>query len=244
MKKIIALSFFCLFLSSTFAEGFNTSVKKNAPQKIRKRNARPDIPGTLLIEFGLNILQDNAESMDVELLGSRTINFIYLYDIQIGSSKFSFLPGIGVGLDRYKFDEDITITRNADGTSSTVAVPGGGVKKSMLVTNYLEIPLEFRFHSNPNDKKRSFKLGLGFKAGLLFNAHTKIKQEIDGETTKVKVHDDFALNRFRYGVTGRIGIGGFNVFVYQNMNELFEDGKGPEATSTSNLTVGVSFTGF
>ncbi len=244
MKKLIAISFFSLFICSAFAGGFSKPAEKNAPMKIRKRNARPDIPGTLLIELGWNLLQNDNPSIATELLGSRTLNFYYLRDIRVGNTNFFVLPGIGVGLDRYKFDEDVTLDRQADGTVNVDTVFGGKVKKSMLITNYLDIPLEVRFYTNPSDKKRSFKVGIGFKVGVLINSHTKIKQEVNGEMTKRKVNDNFALNRFRYGVTGRIGIGGFNVFYYSSLNTLFESDKGPLGTEANNVTVGLSFTGF
>ena len=248
MKNIIALLILSTVALSTMAEGVPQLKAEKAPMKIRKRQARPDVPGHLLIEFGLNILLNDNPAIETELLGSRTLNFYYLYDIRIANSKFYFLPGIGVGLDRYKFDEDVTVARTIDAlgekTTTFDTINTGGIKKSMLVTNYLDIPLELRFYGNPNDQRRSFKAGVGLKIGMLMSSHTKIKVEQDGDVSKLKVKDSFDLTRFRYGVTGRIGIGGFNVFYYQSLTPLFEKDKGPNMTETSNITVGLSFTGF
>lgn len=245
MKKIIVLSFLSLIAFSAFATGPKKQGSKKSTMKIRQRAARPDIPGNLLIEFGLNVLQNDDVGFDAELFGSRTVNIYYLYDIRVGNTNFFVLPGIGLGLDRYKFDEDITVTNPAgSGMTEFNPIVGGGVKKSMLVTNYVDIPIEVRFLANPADTRRSFKVGAGFKVGYLFSSHTKIKQELESDMTKTKVKNDFNLNRFRYGVTGRIGVGGFNVFYYQSLNTLFEDGSGPLETDLNNITIGVSFTGF
>ena len=245
MRKIIALSFLSLIALTAAANGPNKEGSKKSTMKIRKRSARPDIPGNLLIEFGFNALQNDDPSIDTKLIGNRTVNFYYLYDIRVGKTNFFVLPGIGLGLDRYKFDEDVTLVQDPfAGLTGFSDIIGGGVKKSMLVTNYIDIPIEVRYLTNPADARRSFKAGVGFKVGYLYSAHTKIKQELEGEMFKTKVKGTYNLNRFRYGVTGRIGIGGFNVFYYQSLNPLFEDGEGPFETEANNITKGLSFTGF
>ena len=248
MKNLIALLILSTVSLSIMAEGVPQFKAEKAPMKIRKRQARPDVPGHLLIEFGINLLMKDDPTIETEIMGSRTLNFYYLYDIRIANTKFFFLPGIGVGLDRYKFSENVTLARTVDalGEKATTfdTITTGGIKKSMLVTNYLDIPLELRFYGNPDDQRRSFKAGLGFKVGVLMSSHTKIKRQQDGDISKEKVKDSFDLTRLRYGVTGRIGIGGFNVYYYQNLTPLFEKNKGPNRTEVSNITVGLSFTGF
>lgn len=245
MHKIILLTVICFFTFLTSIAGGTEPESKQERKKNNKKTARPDIPGMLLIDLGFNVLQNNTNTpFDLELLGSRTANFYYQYDIRLKTSKFFLLPGIGLGLDHYKFDEDITLSRQADNQVTVDTIVGGGVKKSLLVANYLDIPLEIRFFSNPQDKKRSFKVGLGFKAGVLLNAHTKIKQNVNGALTKRKHKDDFALNRFRYGITGRLGVGGVSLFYYQNLDTLFEPDRGSLSTDASTITIGLSINGF
>ena len=248
MRKLILLTFFSFCVQIALAGNGPKVATSKAPMNIKKTNARPDVPGTLIIDFGYNLLQNNKTDLGLRLLGSRTVNFYYLYDIRIAKSKFFLLPGIGVGLDRFKFDEDVTPTKtvDSDGNNTTLFVPisGGGVKKTMLTTNFIDIPVELRFYGNPEDSKRSFKAGMGFKVGYLLDAHTKIKQDLDGDVTKYKIHSDFNLNKLRYGWTARVGVGGFNVFYYQSLNTLFQSGKGPGRTNMNNATIGLSFTGF
>jgi hypothetical protein len=248
MKKFLATVIIILVSLASYAGGAPQLKTEKAPMKIRKRNARPDVPGTMLIELGWNFLQNKDIDLDINSFGSRTLNLTYLYDIRIGKSKFYFLPGISVGLDRYKFDKNITLVETLDANGDEIiqadTLSFTSVKKSLLVANYLDIPFEIRFIANPEDSKRSFKVGVGFKVGVLMSSHTKVKYDDAGDTIKEKIKDTYGLSKFRYGVVGRIGIGGFNVFYYQNLTTLFESGKGPLKTGLNNVTVGFSFTGF
>ena len=214
--------------------------------KIRKRNARPDVPGTFLIELGWNSLQDNLDEMDIIPFSSRTVNLYYFYNIPLGKGKFELMPGIGLGLDRYSFDDDITLSQsNTTGNVTITDLDFDNVQKTLLVSNYIDIPLELLFYSNPDDKRRSFKIGIGGKFGLKYSSHTKVKYDNeDGATVIEKDKRDFGLNPIRYGATGRIGLGGFSLFFYQSLSNLFEDGQGPMNTETRNLTIGLSFIGF
>lgn len=84
------------------------------------------------------------------------------------------------------------------------------IVKSSLVTNYLEMPIEFRFDTKPEDIARSFNVAIGGRVGLRLNSFTKVKYKEDGETIKVKDKRSLGLNDFRYGVYTRVGIGGFS----------------------------------
>lgn len=258
MKKIfVYLLTFTIALSAYAGEQNNPAGSGDkpadhlGPMKIRKRTARPDIPGTFLIDIGWNLVQSAPDNFETSVIGSRTLNMYYYYDIPVGNSNFVLMPGIGVGLDRFKFDNDITLSQGVDTDGNTVvsfvdlndAFPTADIKKSQLIANYIDIPLEVRFYSNPSDKKRSFNVSVGGRAGIRFSSHTKLKYELNGDKVKTKDKQEFGLNRFRYGVTGRIGIGGFNLFYYQSLSEMFDGG--PSGTvDTSNITVGLSFTGF
>ncbi|MFW5761121.1 MAG: PorT family protein, partial [Cyclobacteriaceae bacterium] len=80
--------------------------------------------------------------------------------------------------------------------------------------------------------------------GILYDSHTKIKYVVDGETRKIKEKQQLGVNRFRYGVHGRVALGAVSVFYYQNLSELFND-DGPEGTAeTNSFMAGISFTLF
>jgi hypothetical protein len=239
MKKILGLILAVLVSNVLIAQEEN-------------KKGKPDIPGTLLIDLGFNFLNDAPVSMDTKFFGSKTLNLYYQYDIKMGDSKFSFHPGIGVGIDKYAFDTVTLIhAQDVNGEYANTMVKledllpnASGFDKTKLAATYLDLPFEFRFHTNPYDKSRSFKFGLGGRIGLRLSSQTKIKYREDGNTVKFKNNQSFDMNPIRYGATARIGIGWFNLFYYHNFSELFKSGKGPEGTAATNYTVGLTIAGF
>ena len=213
---------------------------------------RPDVPGTLLVDIGVNLLQNNnVDALETGIWGSKTVNVYYLHDMRLGNSKIYFLPGVGLGFDKYKFDEDVTLRPNPDNLDETItadpAVLIDGdvvVTKSKLAANFVDVPIEFRFYSNPDDISRSFKVGLGGKVGILYNSHTKVNYELNDNDNQIKHKQDLNLTKIRYGATARVGFGSFNLFAYYGLNELFEEGKGPEATEASTLSFGLTINAF
>jgi hypothetical protein len=214
--------------------------------QIKERAKRPDLPGTFLVEFGFNRPQNTADDFDIGFWGSRTVNVYYQYDFTLPffQSKFSLSPAIGLGMDRYKFKNDYTLGYTAGSNDLAMIDPERDVKKSQLITNYVDMPVEFRYTHNPADPARSFKLGIGFRTGLLISSFTKLKYEEENEKVKEKIRRDWNLNRYRYGFFGKIGFGNVSLFGYYNSSTLFEKGKGPDGPDINNLTIGLSLGGF
>jgi len=251
MKKFLLWSLFSCF--SLFILANNGAPKKNKinPKDtlgLKHVQARPDIPGTLLIDLGFNIFQDNLPEMELGNFGSKALNIYYYFDFSIGNSHFSFNPGLGFGLDKYSFDDDVTLVNSGNNLIEVAQLadilPAADIIKSKLAANYFDIPVEFRFNSKKNDHRRSFKVAIGGKIGLLMTSHTKIKYKEEGTTIKLKNKQDFNLNKFRYGAHARIGVGGFNVFFYYGISELFENNKGPQGTPVTTMNLGISIAGF
>jgi hypothetical protein len=223
-------------------------------QPIKKRG-RPDIPGTFVVELGLNRAQQAPSDFKIGLWGSRTINFYYQYDIRILKSRFSFVPGIGLSLERYKFKNNNILSYANNTTDSVVLMTPTqagitGVKRSQLITNYIEIPIEIKYSSKPDDPARSFKASIGGRIGYLYDSFTKVKYKENGEKKVYKDKQNFNLNSFRYGLYGKVGIGNFSVFTYYNISPLFKTGKGFRSNTAAGfndfntITVGISLASF
>jgi hypothetical protein len=228
-----------------------------------KKTARPDIPGTFVVEFGLNRDLGAATNFSLFLWGSRTLNLYYQYDIRLFKSKFSVVPGIGLSLERYSFKRVRRFHFNEKrdslylihrGESPGIHLDTLSLKKSRLITNYVEMPIEFRYTSKPEDPAHAFKIGVGARVGYLFDSFSKLKFHQDGQNKILKDKQDFFLNKFRYGVFAKVGIGNFSLFAYYNMNTLFQKNKSPFARDTptltyfnkdfSTMTVGISLASF
>jgi len=232
--------------------------QSEVPKKI---TARPDIPGTFVLEFGVNRDLSAPPDFSLGLIGSRSANLYYQYEFRILKSSFSFVPGIGLSLERFKFKNNYVIDYATSAIADGILMfaPGDtipGIKKSQLITNYIEVPLELRYSTNPEDPARSFKISIGGRVGYMYDSFSKVKYKENGEGKKIKNKEDFNLTKFRYGVTARIGVGNFSIFGYYNLTSLFEDGKGVNerigegTTQTlvkkdfSTLTIGISLASF
>ncbi|WP_226390465.1 outer membrane beta-barrel protein [Penaeicola halotolerans] len=243
MKKLNLLAVLFLLLSvSAWAQ--ESSEDTGAPVN---RNGRADIPGSLYFDLGFSLLQGRPADMETSFFGSKVVNVYYQRDLNLGkNSGFTFAPGIGLGLERYAFDGQQTlIFDRTEGTSSLgelsdIYGAGLSVNKSKLIANYVDIPVEFKYHTNKNDYSRGFRVALGAKFGVLYHSHTKSKFEQDGESRTVKDRQGYALNSFRYGAYARLGFNGFNFWSYYGLSEVFESGKGPSQTEANTLSFGVS----
>jgi hypothetical protein len=174
--------------------------------------------------------------------------------MRILKSKFSFHPGVGFSFERYRFRNNYVLNYDNSNNGALSMIPpnqyGQAVRKSQLITNYLEVPLELRFSTNPEDPTRSFKIAIGARGGVLFNSFTKVKYHDNGNNVKIKDREKYNLNPFRYSVFAKIGAGNFSIFGYYNLTPIFKSGKGPIYNSsdipvdTQNFTVGISLSSF
>lgn len=225
------------------------SLTVSAQENVKKAS-RVSIPGSFLVDLGVNYGVSAPDKFETGFLGSRTLNLYYQYPIRIAKTKFSFVPGIGFGLDRFKLTNNYTLNAKpgADGTYALVLADTStlylGTKKSMIIANYFDVPVEFRFDTHPDDISRSFNIALGGRFGVLFDGKTKIKYKQDGEEKIIKDKQRHGLNEIRYGMYTRIGIGGFNFFFFYNSSSLFKTDKGPEKTAMNTFTTGISINGF
>ena len=215
------------------------------PAQEPTRRGLPDLPGSFVLEFGFNQTMDAPDTFDIGFWGSRSVNIFYQFDKRIGNSKFSIHPGLGLSLERFKLKNNYTLTST---TSTTELVPADdfypGIKKSMVVTNYFEVPLEIRFSTRPDDPSRSFRLSVGGRIGYLFDSSTKIKYNEDGEVKTIKDKQNYNLTKLRYGTFFKVGAGNIGLIAYYNLTPLFEEEEGPEQTEMSTFSIGLSVSSF
>lgn len=248
---MIRAAFFIIFLALALPAAAQVSEPNAESAYTTPRTGQPNIPGTFVLELGINSALDAPDRFDVGLWGSRTVNVYYTHELRLMKSKFSLVPGIGLSLERFKFKNGATLGYNAN-DSLTLLLPAEtaitGERKSQLITNFIDVPVELRFTSNPDDPNRAFKIAVGGRIGYLYDAFTKMKYKEDGETKQYKDKQNFNLNRFRYGVYGKLGIGNFSLFGYYNLTPLFKEGEGLYEGTVANdfqtVTVGISLSAF
>jgi len=178
----------------------------------------------IVVEFTFDNWIHDEKDLKVKWY-SRGFNTYFMYDIQLGKRKvISAAPGLGFGTSSI-FTNSAMVE---DSTGTQLVKRTDDYKKNKIGLAYFDIPVELRFRSKPNAKNKSWKVAAGFKAGVLMDGKTKLKQENaagDMKIYKEKKYDD--LNRFRYGVTFRVGYGPFSLIGYYSLASVFDKGNGP-----------------
>jgi hypothetical protein len=151
-----------------------------------------------------------------------------------GSPKLSLGIGLGISTSNISFKKMDVDVKAAPGLLPFTALDSANhFKKYKLATSFLEIPLEFRYTSKPNNPNKSVKAALGLKVGTLVNAHTKGKtlQDKNGTTLNAFVEKENSkrfLNTTHFMATARVGYGIFSLFGSYQLNKLLKDGAGPD----------------
>lgn len=81
--------------------------------------------------------------------------------------------------------------------------------------------------------KGSFRIGAGGYAGYRLFSYTKVKFDDGNDTEKDFEYDNFFLNNFRYGVRVQIGFSFTDLFFNYDLNELFQENRGPKLNAFS-----------
>ncbi|MGX5818013.1 porin family protein [Chitinophaga lutea] len=153
---------------------------------------------------------------------SRGFNIALMYDIPITKKHFSVAAGLGFSSSNI-FLKDQYIDMDNANSNAVRFVSSTAFKKYKVATNYLEIPLEFRYRQVTDNANTGLKASLGVRAGMLVNAHTKGKNSLGGEKNIIKEQNKRFFNPWRFAATAKLGYGNFALFYTLNLNPLFKD---------------------
>lgn len=209
----LAITFFSILGIQGFAQD-------SIPSSKSKLKIKDQVILDLTMTNWLNIPSGIKNNM----LQSRCVGVYYMFEIPFGKSNFSV--AFGAGFSSQNVSNNAKIIYSND---STIFEPiTASYKANKISTNYLDIPVELRFKTNPDSHNKSFYFTAGFKGEYLVNSHTKYK---DSEG-KLKVFNVKNLLQYPYGITVRTGYGWFGLVGYYSLTTLF-DGKGPAVTPFS-----------
>lgn len=226
MQKIVLLSLtiFLVFASSA----------QQMPRVSRKIDLSSRPGDHLMLQFALDRWSNMPDSINSHQSGfSKGFNAYFMTDKPFKSSpKFSLGLGIGVGTSNISFKK-----MNVDIKSTNTKLPFTALdstnhfKKYKLSLSYLEVPLEFRFTSNPLNSSKSWKIAIGGKAGTLINAHTKGKDLEDKNGRLLssyteKENSKKYFNGTRFMGTARIGYGILSLYGAYQLNNILKDASG------------------
>ena len=139
-------------------------------------------------------------------------------DMPIKNSKYSWFYGLGYDFSTIRHNINFQSFPSIDGTIREIGVGILNVPYSInkLSTQYLELPLEFRYRTQT---KYPFRLYLGSKIGYMINSSYTLDEESIGLYKRRNIDE---LDRFKYGITFRIGCGMVNFYTYYGLNGLIQ----------------------
>ncbi len=243
MKKIVFVVISCLFFSMAFSQESTPSTTNNS--KVNFANRSGD-------HFMLQLSSDHWTGMPDSISShqkgfSKGFNaYIMLNKPFKSAPKLSLGIGLGISTSNMTFKKMDIDVKGAPGLLPFTALDSTNhFKKYKLATSFLEIPLEFRFTSKPNNPNKSFKAAVGIKVGTLVNAHTKGKtwQSASGTTLNAFVQKENSKRFFNttdFMATARLGYGIVSLFGSYQLNKLLKDGAGP---NIKLYQVGVTISG-
>ena len=189
--------------------------------------ARPDIPGELMVDLGLNYLDEISSDLNQQAWLSKSLG-IYYTKRKIFKKKMVFNYGIGMGFENLDFGSNNTIYDEGgelkidDFPSDFSDFP---IQKNRLAITYLEVPLEMRFYPTGTEFGEGLFLSVGSIGGIRIDSHTKWKYNDEGDDKVQKNSGSFDLNRFRFGYQLRFDyyflFADYNPFQYFRYSYLF-----------------------
>lgn len=180
-------------------------------------------------DFSLSRTADN-EYMDLNTGKSWNMNLNFAqYSINLINNKFGIVTGLGIEWNYYRFDNNNTIYKDANGViaSDDTSYASVSVVKSKLSTTYAMVPVLLEWHSSASQHK-GVVISAGVIGGVKLGSNTKVLYKEEGDENKDKKRDDYNLSPFKYGVTARIGVGDWLIYGNYYLTSLFEKDKGPE----------------
>jgi hypothetical protein len=157
--------------------------------------------------------------------------------------------GVGIGIDASNIFFDKTDVGVAAIGNQTLAFRntsnGDHFKKYKLVITNLDVPLELRYAFNPANTNKSWKIALGFKAGLLLSTYTKGKdlENQGGQIINSYIEKKSSTRYFNTGRivgTARVSYGWIGVFGTYQLTPLIKNGSGP---TVNPYSIGIVLSG-
>ncbi len=205
------------------------------------------------IDFGFNTLfnpdyshfnKSDGYFMENDFIRSNSVFFNIVqqsFGLQISRNTIGIVTGLGLQLQSFRLDKNTTLEKLPNSKIVPKKLYFDSNQKSKLSSAYVIIPLLAEFQIPIKNYADRAYISAGVYAGLRLSSHTKIKYRIDGKKEKLKIPDDFSLQKFKSGFMARIGYRWINVFATYDISPLFLEGKGPGLTP---FTVGFTFLQF
>ena len=198
-----------------------------------------------LIQYGSDSWLNHPDSIKTKGF-SRHFNFYVMMDKPMKTNpKFSLAYGLGFASSNIFFDHQYVKVK---GSGTTLAFDSTThFNKSNVVMEYLQVPVEMRYYSDPQHPNKSWKMAVGVKAGVLLKSYYKGKNLMDqngasyyGSTYILKEKNNRYFNSTTFVATARVGYGNFSLNCDYQITPVLKQGAGPDMHT---LSIGLTVSG-
>ena len=171
---------------------------------------------------------NNAKSSNVNI-------WVVQQKVNLYKHYLNLKYGVGIEMYNFRFERPISFSNNP---GSYVFFDNVHFSKNKLFVEYLTVPIQLNFQSNPQNDK-SFYASIGISPGYLVQSHTK---QISDERGKKKVNGNFNLNNYKMATIGELGIGSVRLYGAYSMTNLFD--KNLTYFDMAPIVIGIRFSKF
>src|SRR6056297_3307 len=176
--------------------------------------------------------------MEQEVWGSWNFN-IHLFKTRLSLHKNYISLMSGLSFEYFQYDLENEVSMRPRDPNVVFDFTGTDYDVNRLSAWYMTVPLTVNFESNPENTKRSFRVGAGGFVGLRRNTQYREKFDIFDNRT----NNNFNFNQFRYGVNAEIGYGWITLYGNLALNDFF-DADNNDVYDMMPLNVGIRLIGF
>jgi hypothetical protein len=220
-------------------------IKTPEAPKVKKDWSKVDVSKRptdhFILQYGADILLNTPDSITTKGF-SRHFNFYFLMDKPFKTDhRYSIAYGLGITSNNIFFNGtnyvDLKATSNTlpFRTSVISGADSSSYKKFKLTTMYVDVPVELRYFTNPENPNHSWKFALTAKAGILLKGYTKGKDlqlktggSVYGANYVEKESDTKFLDGTHFALGARIGYGNISINGEYQVTSLLKSGVGPD----------------
>lgn len=231
MRRILLLLLALPIALSSVAQQETAPKPKKKKFDVTSRNG-----DHLMVQIAHNMWTGMPDSISSHTKGlNKSLSMYLLFDKPFKKDpRFSLAFGGGIGSSNI-FTKNLLANIDANSLKMPFVNTDSldHYKKYKIATAYLEVPLEFRFSSDPENPLKSIKGALGFKVGTLLAAWTKGRNLVNKTGSALsngvyKIKDKDYFNKTRLAATARVGYGPVTLFGTYYFSPVFKDGVAPD----------------
>jgi hypothetical protein len=190
---------------------------------------------TVGFDLFTDIWMEKPADMKIRAI-NQGFNVFGTYNFELTESgKHTFSAGIGIRNNQLYSNSQIN---NIKADTIVFTPITNNYKRSKLHLVYVDFPFEFRFRFD--DK---WKLGVGFKLGIILDSKTKYYGDITATGPRVlqKNKKVNSLEKYTFGPTLRVGYKWVSLFGYYQPTHIFSRDLGPDLYP---ISVGITLSPF